>query len=63
MGKKQFKKQINSLKEQISEHELKITAELQKKSPNDKLISHWRREIEAFNEGIIKAQKRLRRTR
>jgi hypothetical protein len=61
MGKKNHEKSINSLKQRIIEHQQKIDIELQKTYPDLGLIHHWQKEIRAFELGIEKAQKRLRR--
>ncbi len=61
MGKKNHEKSINSLQQRVIEHQQKIDAELQKDYPDIGLIRHWQKEIRAFEIGIEKAQKRLRR--
>lgn len=61
MGKKNHEKSINSLQQRIIEHQQKIDTELLKDSPNLGLIRHWQKEIRAFEIGIEKAQKRLKR--
>jgi L-ribulose-5-phosphate 3-epimerase UlaE len=61
MGKKNHEKSINSLQQRIIEHQQKIDTELQKDYPDMGLIRHWQKEIRAFELGIEKAQKRLRR--
>jgi len=61
MGKKNHEKSINSLKQRIIEHQQKIDVELLKDYPDLGLIRHWQQEIRAFELGIEKAQKRLRR--
>ena len=59
MGKKNSRKTIQSLTQRIIEHQQKIRIELEKTTPNDGLISHWEKEIRAFERGIQQAQKRL----
>ncbi|PZV11040.1 MAG: hypothetical protein DCF20_20265 [Pseudanabaena sp.] len=61
MGKKNHEKSINSLKQRIIEHQQKIDIELLKDYPDLGLTCHWQKEIRAFELGIEKAQKRLRR--
>ncbi|MEE3720044.1 hypothetical protein V2H45_25225 [Tumidithrix elongata RA019] len=61
MGKKNHEKSINSLQKRIIEHQQKIDIELQKDYPDLGLIHHWQKEILAFELGIEKAKKRLRR--
>jgi len=63
VGKKEFLKQIKSLQERITEHELKIKSEQQKPIHDLNMIKYWQREIEAFKNAISKAEKRLRRKR
>lgn len=63
MGKKEFLRQIESLKERIREHELKIDSEMEKSLPNKECIKYWQKEIKAFENAIEKARKRLRRGR
>ena len=61
MGKKNHEKSINSLQQRIIEHRRKVDTELLKDYPDLGLIRHWQKEIRAFEVGIEKAQKRLRR--
>ena len=63
MGKKEFLKQINSLSDRKAEHEEKIKREQLKTSPDHALIRYWQRELRAFDEAIIRAEKRLRRAK
>lgn len=59
MGKRHFKKAISSLQSRIAEHETKIRLELEKPLPDERLITHWQKEIKAFEKGIQPALKRL----
>lgn len=59
MGKSHFKKAISSLESRIAEHQDKIKLELEKDFPDMGLISHWEKEIKAFEQGIKQALKRL----
>ncbi|MBT9149655.1 MAG: hypothetical protein AAGB97_09320 [Dehalococcoidia bacterium] len=61
MGKRGFRKQIESLEVRIKEHEDKITREKGKSQPNEGKIHHWETEIEAFKKSGERAKKRLRR--
>jgi len=65
MGKKKYKKQIQSFKRVIDEHLEKIRFEQLKNNPDIKLIFYWvfywEKEIEKFKNEIIKAEKRLQR--
>ncbi|NCO68356.1 MAG: hypothetical protein COY75_08540 [Nitrospirae bacterium CG_4_10_14_0_8_um_filter_41_23] len=61
MGRKEFLKQIKSLQERIKEHEIKINLEQQKTIPDVNRIKYWQKEIDAFKNAIIRAEKRLRR--
>ena len=59
MGKSHFKKAILSLEARIAEHQEKIRLELEKEFPDQGLINHWQKEINAFEKGIKQALKRL----
>jgi peptidoglycan hydrolase CwlO-like protein len=59
MGKKNHRKAIRSLAQRITEHQEKIRLELEKDHPYQGLITHWEKEIRAFEKGIQQAQKRL----
>lgn len=48
MGKRGWKRRIESLRLQILEHENKIKKERAKSFPERGLIRHWEIEIEAF---------------
>ncbi|MBM4140192.1 MAG: hypothetical protein FJ242_01665 [Nitrospira sp.] len=61
MGKKEFLRQIESLKRRIDEHEAMINREKDKYNPDEGLIKYWEKEILAFKNAIEKTQKRLRR--
>jgi hypothetical protein len=50
-----------SLEARIQEHREKIERARQQETPDEGLIRHWEREIEAFQDGIRRAQQRLRR--
>ncbi|AMA10539.1 hypothetical protein AWQ23_08620 [Picosynechococcus sp. PCC 73109] len=62
MGKKHFKKAIASLEARIQEHQDKINQELAKDFPDQGLIHHWKKEIQAFQKGIQRALRRLGRS-
>ena len=59
MGKQGWKKRIESLRLRISEHENKIKIEKIKSCPDEGRIKHWDAEINAFNNSLNKALKRL----
>lgn len=59
MGKKHFRKAIDSLTRRIVEHQEKIRLEYEKAFPDSGLIEHWQKEIQAFEKAIGQAQKRL----
>jgi len=59
VGSKGLRQRILSLERRIAEHKEKIFAEKAKSNPDDKLIAHWGKEIEAFQKGIGSARKRL----
>jgi len=57
--KKKLQKKIGSLRAQIEEHKEKIRLEKQKSFPNEGCITHWEKEITAFEQQIEKAVRRL----
>jgi len=59
MGNKGLKQRIKSLEKRILEHKRKISLEKKKTFPDQQLITHWEREIKAFQSSIEKAKKRL----
>ncbi len=59
MGKRGWRRRIESLRLQILEHENKIKKERAKSFPEEGLIRHWEIEIEAFKNSLNKALKRL----
>jgi hypothetical protein len=61
MGKHRHREKIRSLQRRVREHRGKINREGLKGVPDEALIRHWEREIRAFEDGIERAQKRLRR--
>lgn len=60
MGNRRYRRQEQSLMEQIQEHKAKVATELAKDRPNVGLVRHWESEIRAFEAGIGRARKRLR---
>jgi peptidoglycan hydrolase CwlO-like protein len=54
-----LKKRIESLNQQITKHKSKIMAEQTKPVSDKGKIHHWEAEIEAFNNSLAKALKRL----
>jgi len=61
MSKRGFRKQIKSLELRIEEHENKIRMEKEKTQPDDRIIHHWRAEVETFRKSLRKAKRRLGR--
>jgi len=61
MGKKKYLKQIESFKELIVAHRLKIKAESSKNHADSKLINYWKNEILKFEKELFKSQKRLKK--
>lgn len=61
MGKRGWKKRIESLKIQILEHENKIKRERSKLHSDEGLMKHWMIEIEAFKDSLNRALKRLKK--
>ncbi len=59
MSKRRLRRRIASLERRIEEHKDKIIKEQSKANPNQRLIAYWQREIEAFQENIKRAKKRL----
>jgi len=59
MGKARYRRKVESLEARLREHLEKIAKEKQKTVPDEGLIRHWQREIEAFQDGIHRAQKRM----
>jgi hypothetical protein len=62
-GKKGFLKQIKSLNDRKNKHEEKISTEQRKTSPDQALIRYWQRELRAFDEAILRAERRLGRAK
>jgi hypothetical protein len=59
MSKRGLKKRAESLRLQILEHENKIKKERGKPFPDEGRIHHWEAEIEAFQNSLKKALKKL----
>lgn len=59
MGKRALRKKIQSLLGRIDEHRLKIENESSKKMPDYGLIRHWETEINAFEESLDRAKKKM----
>jgi hypothetical protein len=59
MGKKNHRKAVRSLTQRVQEHQEKIRLQLERDYPDQGLIYHWEKEIQAFEKGIRQAQKRL----
>ena len=63
MGNRAIRRAIQSLRRQIEAHELKIALEKEKSEPDEGVISHWAREIEAFTIRVRRLEDRLARQR
>ena len=63
MGNKKYRKQIKSFKKLIEEHIDKIEVENSKIVPNPKLIKYWKKEVEKFEQELVKSEKRLKKRR
>lgn len=61
VSKRGWKKRVESLRLQILEHENKIKKERAKPYSDEGRIHHWEAEIEAFQESLERALKRLRK--
>ncbi len=59
MGNRALKRRIASIRQQIAEHERKITQERVLPRPDAGLIKHWQVEINAFQMTLERALKRL----
>lgn len=59
MGNRQIRLAIQGLRTQIDRHLEKIDLERARPHPNDDLIRHWEREIEAFTERMERLEARL----
>jgi hypothetical protein len=59
MGKRGLRRRIESLVGRQHDHQIKIEREKNKVAPDFGLIRHWETEIEAFQESIDRALKRL----
>lgn len=58
---RRYRKQIESLRKRIAEHQQKIVKERQKVYPNEGFIQHWEVEILAWQEAVAGKVARLRR--
>ena len=62
MGRnKDLRQKVESLKEQISRHRVKIAAEKQKPVPNQGSVHCWEREIGKLEGQVDRARRRLKR--
>ena len=61
MSKKQFRKSVESIRHQILIHYQKIANEEQRESPDENLITYWKREIKGLEKSLSRAEKRLNR--
>ena len=63
MGNRAIRRAIQSLRRQIEKHEQKIVLEKDKPEPDEGVINHWEREIEAFTIRVRRLEDRLARQR
>jgi hypothetical protein len=63
VGSRRYRRQEESLRARVQEHRAKIEEERGKSHPAEGLIAYWQREIQAFETGIARAQRRQRRRR
>lgn len=59
MGNRQVRLAIQGLHNQIELHLDKINFEQTKSEPNEEMIRHWEREIDAFTERLERLETRL----
>jgi hypothetical protein len=60
MGRnKELKKKIGTIVERLEEHEEKIRKEEKKDSPDERLIEHWRAEIDSQHHRLSRLARRL----
>ena len=59
MGNRQVRLAIQGLRHQIDLHLGKINLEQAKLEPNEKMIRHWEREIDAFTDRLERLEARL----
>jgi hypothetical protein len=63
MSNRALRRAIQSLRWQIEIHEHKIAQERSKPEPDEGVIYHWNKEIEAFTERLHRLEDRLARRR
>ncbi len=64
MGRnKKLRIRIESLRQRITDHQIKIALERQRVTPNVSLIRHWTVEIKAWNQTVEQLTRRLRKGR
>jgi hypothetical protein len=62
MGRNQdLRRKIVGREKVVEEHEAKIRRERMKPAPDESLIDHWRREIDARKSEIVRLTRRLKR--
>jgi hypothetical protein len=59
MSNRAIRKAIQSLRERIFEHDAKIGNERMRDHPDEGLITHWEKEIEAFTARLRRLEERL----
>lgn len=62
MGRnKKLRVRIESLKQRITDHQIKVALERQRATPNVSLIRHWTVEIKAWEQTIEHLTRRLKK--
>jgi len=60
MGRnKKLRIRLNSLRQRITDHQIKIALERQRTTPNASLIRHWAVEIKAWEHTVERLERRL----
>jgi hypothetical protein len=62
MGRnKKLRIRIESLRQRITDHQIKIALERQRTTPDVSLIRHWMIEIKAWEQTVAQLMRRLRK--
>jgi hypothetical protein len=62
MGRnKKLRVRLASLRQRITDHQIKIALERQRKAPNLSLIRHWEVEIRAWEHTVENLKRRLKK--
>jgi len=63
MGNRPTRRAIQGLRDQIAAHQAKIAEERGRTKPDEGLILHWEKEMQAFSERLERLESRLSRKR